>query len=89
MMRENLSLWVCEPQRHRPVSAFAYTDQRLCYWLTENYYIWIATIKISFLLLVSVAVQAGSNLTLSETPKTGFLPLQPDKSAKHTGLILQ
>ena len=33
----------------------------------------LATSKISFFKLVSVAEQAGLNLTLSETPKTGFV----------------
>ena len=33
----------------------------------------LATSEISFFLLVSVAKQTGLNLTLSETPKTGFL----------------
>ena len=35
------------------------------------------TSEISIFLLVSVAEQAGLNLTLSETPKTGFVALQP------------
>ena len=33
----------------------------------------LATSKISIFLLVSVAEQAGLNLTLLETPKTGFV----------------
>ena len=35
------------------------------------------TSEISIFLLVSVAEQAGLNLTLSETPKTGFVALRP------------
>ena len=37
----------------------------------------LATSKLSIFLLVSVAEQAGLNLTLSETPKTSFLASQP------------
>ena len=37
----------------------------------------LVTSKISIFHLVSVAEQAGLNLTLSETLKTGFLPSQP------------
>ena len=37
----------------------------------------LATSEISFFQLVSVAEQAGSNLTLSETPKTGFVASRP------------
>ena len=38
----------------------------------------LATSKISIFLLVSVAEQAGFNLTLSETPKTGFVASRPN-----------
>ena len=37
----------------------------------------LATGQISIFYLVSVAGQAGLNLTLSETPKTGFLASRP------------
>ena len=37
----------------------------------------LATNKISFFYLVSVAEQAGLSLTLWETPKTGFLATRP------------
>ena len=37
----------------------------------------LATSEISIFQLVSVAEQAGLNLTLSETPKTGFLTARP------------
>ena len=37
----------------------------------------LATSKISIFYLVSVDKQAGLNLTLSETPKTGFLTTRP------------
>ena len=40
----------------------------------------LATSEISFSLLVSVAEQAGLNLTLSETPKTGFVASRPKYS---------
>ena len=43
------------------------SDQRLCYSLLESIISRLATSKIS------VAEQAGLNLTLSETPKTGFV----------------
>ena len=37
----------------------------------------MATSEISLFLLVSVAEKTGLDLTLSETPKTGFLALRP------------
>ena len=37
----------------------------------------LATSEISIFMLVSVAEQAGLNLTLSETTKTGFLLSRP------------
>ena len=37
----------------------------------------LAPIKISLFNLVSVAEQAGLNLTLSETPKAGFVEMRP------------
>ena len=37
----------------------------------------VATSEISIFLLVSVAEETGLNLTLSETPKTGFLATRP------------
>ena len=37
----------------------------------------LATSKISIFWLVSVAVQAGLNITLSETPKTAFVATRP------------
>ena len=49
-----------------------YAPYSFCY-----YYISTINIKISSLYLVSVAVQTGLCLTLSETPKTCFLEMQP------------
>ena len=40
----------------------------------------LATGKMLIFQLVSVAEETGSNLTLSETPKTGFLALKVPKS---------
>ena len=37
----------------------------------------LTTSEISFFYLVSVAEQAGLNLTLSETPRTGFVAMRP------------
>ena len=37
----------------------------------------LATSKISIYSIVSVAEQAGLNLTLSETPKIGFVAMRP------------
>ena len=34
----------------------------------------------------SVAEQAGLNITLSETPKTGFVATRPDYNSKHSRL---
>ena len=39
----------------------------------------LATCKFSTFYVVSVAEQAGLNLALSETPKTGFLVTRPNK----------
>ena len=38
----------------------------------------VATSKIAIFLLVSVAEETGLKLTLSETPKTGFLAARPN-----------
>ena len=54
----------------------------------------LATSEISFFYLVSVAEQAGLNLTLSETPKTGFVATRPiwdscyDKGSNHIYFII-
>ena len=37
----------------------------------------LAPYKISFFQLVSLAEETGLNITLSETPKTGFLATRP------------
>ena len=57
---------VCEQQRHRSACAYVQSDQHLCYSLS-------CFMKISLFQLVSVAEQAGVNLTWLETLKTGLL----------------
>ena len=39
LTRENLSLEVCEQQRHRPACASAQSGQHLCYSLIGKYHI--------------------------------------------------
>ena len=46
--------------------------------LLESIIFRLATSKLSIFYLVSVAEQAGLNLTFSETPKTGFLATRPN-----------
>ena len=75
--RENLSSEVWEQQRHRPACASAQSDQCLCFRFLETIISKLATCKFSTFLLVYVAEQAGLNLVLSETPKTGFLAARP------------
>ena len=53
------------------------SDQPLCYSLFESTISKLATSEISIFYLVPVAEQAGLNLTLAETPKTGFLTSRP------------
>ena len=43
----------------------------------------LATSEISIFWLVSEAEQAGLNLTLSETPKTGFVASRPNYDHSH------
>ena len=62
LVRENLSLGVCEQQSPRP----AQSGQRLCYLL-------IGKNSISIFYLVSLAEETGLSLVLSETLTTGFL----------------
>ena len=77
LTRENLSSGVCEQQRHRPACASAQSDQRLCFRFLESIMSKLATCSFSTILLVYVAEQAGLNLALSETPKTGFIATRP------------
>ena len=69
--RENLSSGVCEQQRHRSSCAFAQSDQHLCYsFIGKFHYLELAaTSKISIIWLISVAEQAGLNLTLYLKPR--------------------
>ena len=53
------------------------SDQRLCYCFFGKYYIK----SCSIFWLVSAAEQAGLNITLSGTPKTGFCVTQPISEA--------
>ena len=56
----------CEQQRRRPISASV-----IC--LLESIISKLDTGEISIFQLVSVAEEVSLNLTLSETPKTGFV----------------
>ena len=88
--RENLSTEICEQQRRRPACASAQTDQCFCYSILESNKSNLNAREISIFLLVSAAEETGLCLTLSETPKPGFLAtrpiyiliLQPKKSEK-------
>ena len=62
--QQNLSLGVCEKQRHRPACASAQSDQRLCFRFLESIMSKLATCSFSTFLLVYVAEQAGLNLAL-------------------------
>ena len=53
------------------------SDKGVCCSLNERIISGLATSTISFFYLVSVAEQAGLNLTLSKTPETGFLIPRP------------
>ena len=66
----NQSSGFCEQQRHRSACAFAQSDQHLCYsFIGKFHYLELAaTSKISIIWLVSVAEQAGLNLTLYLKP---------------------
>ena len=77
--REYLSSEVCEQQRCRPACASAQSDQRLKFVIRfwESTISKLATSEMSIFYLVSVAVETGLSLTLSETPTTGFLATRP------------
>ena len=53
------------------------TDQRLCYSLLESIISRLNMSEILIFKLVSIAEQAGLNIILSETLKTGFPVLWP------------
>ena len=64
---------VCEQQGRRPACASAQSDQRRVIHLLESILSKLATGELSIFKLVSVAKQTGLSLTLTETPKTGFV----------------
>ena len=68
---------VCKQQRRRPACASAQTDQHLCFRFLESSISKLYTGEISIFQLVSVAEETGLNLTLSESPKTGFVATRP------------
>ena len=70
MTRENLSLGVGEQQRSSLISVFFI---HCLDYITSR----LATSKIKIFKLVSIDEQAGLNITLSETLKTGFLSSRP------------
>ena len=78
MGRKEPVFGVCKQQRHRPAYPSAQSDQRLCFfYFLESIISNLVKSEISTFQLVSVAEQAGLNLALSETPKTGFLATRP------------
>ena len=60
----------CEQHRRSLISAFV-----IRFW--KSFISELASSKISIFYLVSVAGPAGLKLTLSETPKTGFVATRP------------
>ena len=71
--QENLSLVLCEQQRHRPACASVQTDKHLCHSRIGKYHIYTCHQGIFNYQLVSVAEETGLRLALSETLKTGFV----------------
>ena len=65
----------CKQQRHRPACMSMQSDQPLRF--LDSIVSKTAKNEISTFKLVSVAVQAGLNLTLKETQKMGFLAARP------------
>ena len=76
-LSEKTCLRVFANNTGRLACAFAQSDQRLCYFLFESIRPKLASSEISIFYLVSVVEQAGLKLTLSETPKTGFVASRP------------
>ena len=68
--QENLSSEVCKTQRRSLISAFVI-------YLLGSIISRLTTSEISTFKLVSVAEQAGLNLTLSDTLKTGLVVTRP------------
>ena len=64
---------ICKQQRCRSACAFAQSDQHLYFCCLNSIISLVSVSEISSIYLASVAVQASSSLTWSETPKTGFL----------------
>ena len=82
--RENLSLgFVNNIGADQPVHPRSLISTFVFYFL-ESIISKLAMNEISIFLLVSVAEQAGLNLTLAETPKTGFLAVRPIFSCSYT-----
>ena len=69
--RENLSSGVTEQQRRRSACAFRQSDQRIYYSRIGKYHVYTCSVSVA-------DEQAGVNLTLWETPKTGFVALRPN-----------
>ena len=63
---------ICEQQRRKPACASAQSDQRLCFRCLDGVMSLVSVIKISSLMLASVAEQASLSLTWSETPEDMF-----------------
>ena len=64
---------VCKQQRCRSACPSASLISTFAIWLLESIISIFTISKISIFYLVSVAEQTGLNLTLSETPKIGFV----------------
>ena len=60
---------ICKQQRCRPACVSAQSDQHHCCLLLDSIILTLAISK----KIKTLAEQAGLSLTLSETPKTGFL----------------
>ena len=73
----NLSWVVCKQQRCRPASHPHSLISAFAIKCLESIISRLATSEISIFYLVSLAEQAGLILTLSETPKTGFVASRP------------
>ena len=64
---------ICEQQRRRSACASAQSDQHFVVRCLDGVIPLVSISEISSFYLASVAEQAGLCLTLSKTPKTGFL----------------
>ena len=77
LVAKNLSSEDCEQQRRRPACASAQLISAFVIHLLESVISKLAASKFSSFYLVSIAEEAGLSLTLSETPKTGFVTSRP------------